>query len=451
MSHAIRKHLGDFVAILALVVIAAAVAAYILSNERLRFPIVESKPVKLKAELPNAQAVTPGQGQTVRVAGVKVGDIGKVDLEDGHAVVTMEIDHKYRNLIHQGATALLRPKTGLKDMLLEVDPGSKSAPVMTEKDRIPVMNSAPDVNQDEIFTALDSDTRDYLKLLINGAGKGLKGRSHDLEETFRRLGPIHRDLAKVATAVAERRHNLARLVHNYSSLTNELADKDQDLTRLVDASAAVFRAFASEDQNISSAVAKLPGALNTTSNTLVKVNRLGQVLGPSLDALRPAIRKLDTANKASRPFLKEAEPIIRKKIRPFVQVATPYVKNDLKPAAHNLRKATPDLSSVFFELNRFFNMAGFNPKGAESVPGNFAEARNRDEGYLFWVGWVSQLTDSLFSTADASGPFRRALVGVDCSTLKLLGAEDPSDTASLIFGTSLTQLQAIGLCPGTAH
>ena len=39
---------------------------------------------------PTAQAVTPGQGQTVRVAGVRVGDISKVELKDGHAVVTMD-------------------------------------------------------------------------------------------------------------------------------------------------------------------------------------------------------------------------------------------------------------------------------------------------------------------------------------------------------------------------
>jgi phospholipid/cholesterol/gamma-HCH transport system substrate-binding protein len=450
VSHAIRKHLGDFLAILALVVIALAVGAYILHNQRLRFPVVEDKPVLLKAELPNSQAVTPGQGQTVRVAGVKVGDIGKTELEDGRAVVTMEVDRKYKDLIHQGATALLRPKTGLKDMFLEVEPGNKQAPVLTEKDRIPVVNTASDVDQDEIFEALDADTRDYLKLLINGAGKGLKGRANDLKETFRRLGPIHRDLARVTEKVAERRRNLARLVHNYSELTNELADKDQELTRLVDASNAVFQAFASQDQNISSAVSKLPGALDTTGDTLIKVDRLGRVLGPSLDALRPAIRKLDDANRASRPFLREAEPILRKEIRPFVKVATPYVKNNLRPAARNLSEATPDLTEVFFELNRLFNLVGFNKGGRESLPSNPLAARARDEGYLFWVGWVAQLTDSLFSTADATGPFRRALIGFDCSTIEQAGAHDPSDTASLILGTSITQLQGIGLCPGTA-
>ena len=40
------------------------------------------------------------------------------------------------------------------------------------------------MNADEILAGLDTDTRSYLKLLINGAGKGLKGRSDDLREVF---------------------------------------------------------------------------------------------------------------------------------------------------------------------------------------------------------------------------------------------------------------------------
>ena len=44
-----------------------------------------------------------------------------------------------------------------------------------------------------------------------------------------------------------------------------------------------------------------------------------------------------------------------------------------------------------------------------SLPGTIAGARARDEGYLFWVGWVGHLTDSLFNTSDATGPFRRCL------------------------------------------
>ena len=169
----------------------------------------------------------PGQGQTVRVAGVKVGDIATVEIEDGVAVVEADIDKEYKNLITDEATALLRPKTGLKDMFIEVDPGHGEP--LEDGGRIAVSNTSPDIDQDEFFDALDADTRDYLKLLINGAGKGLEGRGDDFREVLKRFEPLHRDIARVNTAVAERRRNLARLVHNYSLLVDELGDKDEEL------------------------------------------------------------------------------------------------------------------------------------------------------------------------------------------------------------------------------
>ena len=43
---------------------------------------------QVKAEFSTAQAVVPGQGQTVDIAGVQVGDIGKVELKNGVAVVS---------------------------------------------------------------------------------------------------------------------------------------------------------------------------------------------------------------------------------------------------------------------------------------------------------------------------------------------------------------------------
>ena len=87
-------------------------------------PFLGDDAFELKAELQTAQAVTPGQGQTVNIAGVKVGDITEVELVDGHAVVTMVVDQQYAPLIHDDATVLLRPRTGLQDMTLELDPGA---------------------------------------------------------------------------------------------------------------------------------------------------------------------------------------------------------------------------------------------------------------------------------------------------------------------------------------
>ena len=60
--------------------------------------------------------------------------------------------------------------------------------------------------------------------------------------------------------------------------------------------------------------------------------------------------------------------------------------------------ATPDLTASFHQLNRFFNIAAYNPRGREPVTGVEATDRQRDEGYLFWLAWVSQNTVSLFSS-----------------------------------------------------
>ena len=186
-------------------VLAVAVAGYILEHQRFRFPLIESAPFKINAEFSTAQAVAPAQGQTVRVSGVQIGDIGGVKLNDGVAVVTLDIDQRYKHLIHSDATALLRPRTGLKDMFVELNPGSKAAPEVKQGFTIPVANTAPDVNVDEILSSLDADTRAYLNLLVNGAGQGLKdGGGNELAQVLERFEPTHRDLARVSHALAQR-------------------------------------------------------------------------------------------------------------------------------------------------------------------------------------------------------------------------------------------------------
>ena len=132
MKGAIRTHLRDFVALLGIVVFAAGIGGYILSHQRLRFPLIEEKPFQVWVELQNARGVTPGQGQTVRVAGMRVGDVGTVELKDGKALARMDLEQKYRTLIRRDATVLLRPRTGLKDMFLALDPGRRSQPAVKE-------------------------------------------------------------------------------------------------------------------------------------------------------------------------------------------------------------------------------------------------------------------------------------------------------------------------------
>jgi phospholipid/cholesterol/gamma-HCH transport system substrate-binding protein len=429
MRHAISKHLGDFIAVLALLVIAGGVSVYILSNQRLRFPIVESKPFQLKGEFITGQAVTPGQGQTVRVSGVRIGDIAKVDLVEGRAIITFDIEREYAGLVRKNWTGLLRPKTGLKDMFVELRPGvDTTGEPAPEGFTIPVSNTLPDVNPDEFLAALDSDTRDYLKLLLNGARGGLENRADDLNAVLKRFEPTYRDISRVSTEVAKRRVELRRLMNSLQRLNTELGRKDEDLAELVSTSAEVFRSFAAEEANVARTVQELPGALEATTDALGKVERFAQVLRPSADRIRPAVRALRRANAETLPFAKEAEPQLREQIRPFVRELRPLVR-ELRPAAHNLVEAEPDFKRVVVVFNHLFNMLGYNPNGREE-PGK----EGRDEGYLFSFAWLTHQSVSLFGGQDAHGVFRPLITGGTCNTIRSTADSIPGGAGAAILG-----------------
>ena len=56
-----------------------------------------------------------------------IGDIGKVELEDGKAVVELQLEPKYKGFIREDATALLRAKTGHEGHVPRGRPGRRQA------------------------------------------------------------------------------------------------------------------------------------------------------------------------------------------------------------------------------------------------------------------------------------------------------------------------------------
>jgi phospholipid/cholesterol/gamma-HCH transport system substrate-binding protein len=433
---AIRKHWRDFAAILGLVLLSSAVSIYILKNQRLTapawVPILGVEFYEFDAEFSNAQAVTPGQGQTVNVAGVPVGDIARVRLEEGRAVVGLRISDKDVK-VYKDATMLLRPKTGLKDMAVQLNPGTKAAGELPEGGRIKVGQTQPDVNLDEVLAALDSDTRAYLKILVGDGAEGLRGRRKDLADTFRRFEPIGRDLRAINEALARRRTNIKRVVHNFSLLVEELGGKDDQIAELVDSSNAVFAAFAEQEADIRATVRELPASLTETRVALGKAGTLAGELGPASQALRPAARALAPAQRDLRPFLNKTTPIIREQIRPLTRAALPVVQ-ELRPAMRDLAAISPDLRQTLTILNRALNMIAYNPPGEE-------------EGYLFWFSWVNHLGASIFNTQDAHGPIRRGLFIANCNALDVVDNVAQVNPSLGVIIALLNPVRNSELCP----
>jgi phospholipid/cholesterol/gamma-HCH transport system substrate-binding protein len=405
MIRAIREHLRDFIAVGALLVIGLATTGAILSQQQQPYPswipFLGDDTFELKAELPSAQAVIPGQGQTVNIAGIKVGDVTEVELEQGHAVVTMLVEDEYAPLIHTDATMLLRPRTGLQDMTVEVDPGTGGEQV-SEGTTIPLAQSEPNVQPDRILASLDGDTRDYLQLLLAGGAEGIGGRGKQLSAGLRRFEPLARDLARINGRLSQRRANISQAITSFKEVSEELGAADTRLAEFVTSSDAVLESFANQEAAIRESLRELPPTLRETREALDSSNRLSLELGPASRALIPAAQAFGPAQRETQPFLRDTVAPLRDQIRPFTR-RTQTVLKHVKQGAKPLGETTKGLARSFGDLSRLFNALAYNPAGAE-------------EGYLFWLAWLNHNTNNLFLTQDAQGPLRRGLVLQTCST-----------------------------------
>ena len=90
------------------------------------------------------------------------------------------------------------------------------------------------------------------------------------------------------------------------------------------------------------------------------------------------------------------------------------------------------------KLNKLFNMAAYNPNGAEG-PGT----AGRDEGYLYWLGWLAHVGNSTFSSQDAHGVYRHVFLLLTCETANAIGLSSPF--ADLFTG--FNGLFNSGACP----
>jgi len=406
VRRAIREHLRDFVAIGVLVILAVVTTGIILASQTTLLPswipLIGDDKFELKAEFSSAQAVTPGQGQTVTIAGINVGQVSGSELESGRALVTMQIDHKYAGLIHPDASLLLRPRTGLQDMTIEVDPGTEGKSVQ-EGTTLPLASSQPNVQPDQIFASLDGDTRSFLQLLLQAASEGLGDNGRKLAAGLKRFEPFARDLARINGALATRRENIKRAITNFGLLSQELGRRDTRLAEFVRSSNDVLGSFANQEANLRDLLKELPGALHETRQALVSGDRFAKVLGPGSRRLIPAAQALGPALRQVRPLFRNTVGPIRDQIRPFARDVQKPLRQ-VKRLGEPLADTSVQLSKSFKELNKFFNALAYNPPGST------------DEGYLFWASWLNHNTNALWFTQDAGGPLRHGLVLLSCGT-----------------------------------
>jgi phospholipid/cholesterol/gamma-HCH transport system substrate-binding protein len=403
LSRQARGHRTDTIAILVLAFVGIVMMLGIFTQQKASLPswlpFVGEEFKNISAEFTTAQAVTPGQGQAVDVAGLQIGKVSSVDLEDGHAIVGMQIEPKYMKLIHPDAHFLLRPKTGLNDMTVQIEPGTGKGEV-EDGHRFPLAQTEANVQLEALWNSLDADTRQYIQLLVAGGAQGIGGRGVQLGNALRRFEPFVEYTAKLNKAIAGRRTELAKVIHDFGELTTELGRHDSQVRRFVGSSEKALGNFAHQQVALEEAFEEFPETLKVAREGLASSNEFSTVALPTLTKLIPQAQASTPAFKATERLFSQTTAPIREGIRPFSREVRPLLtvaNESSKPLEKTVRSFGESLGG----LNSFFNELAYKPKGKQS--------------YLFYLPWVNHDINSSFGLEASGGPVLRSRLLLNCT------------------------------------
>ena len=440
----LRRQIPALVLMVLLVVTGLGVGAYLVGHERIQWPswvpFVGQRYFVLNAQVAAVDGVLPGQGQAVTVSGVTIGQISSVSLKQGVPVMSMNIDPQYANRIYPNATLLLRPKTGLQDMVAELDPGSAGAGAHLHSGAtLSQANTLPPVQLDEVLAQLDADTRGELIQLVNNGGQALSGTGgRHLANVLRTFDPLSRDTETASHLVAQRSAELRRLIGNLAKIATELGGNENQLTAFVKGNAGTWHAFAQQDQSLQQLIRLLPPALQSANVALSHATTFGHTAQTAFSELLPSAQALGPTLADLRPFFRQTTPVIRDQLRPFSVKAQPTARL-LAPATSRLAKSTPGLTTLAHELNNIVNELAYKPRGGQS--------------YLFYVPWANHNTNSVLSTQDGIGPLRQGMLLFPCGVLNLLNntyIKNPTQNPNLLTLSELLDLPNLSTsCTGS--
>ena len=330
----IRRARKPFVVLVGMVLVAALSLSYLVGNLRSSLPWED--PYRVRVAVDDAKGVIAGK-QEVRIAGVPVGSITRVDLVDGRPVIEAMIEKRYAP-IYRDARVRLRPRTPLNDLFLDVERrGTSAAGKLDEDQTLQAQRTRTPVDIGRVANVFDADTRPRVKQAIDELGRGLGDHGHQLRAALVELTPFLRAAQRISGELAVRRGKTRRLVHNFRVLTEELGRREGDLARLVSGGAATLTELGRQDASLAATITQLPPTLRRLDSSFAAVRAATDDLDPALDALRPSADALPSGLAALRRLTLDARPAVEALQRPVRRLA-PFVR-DLRPTATDLDRA----------------------------------------------------------------------------------------------------------------
>ena len=302
----------------------------------------------------------------VRIAGVNVGKVKAVKAKEGtdQALVTLEINDAGLP-IHEDATAKIRPRIFLEgNFFVDLTPGTPSSPTLESGDTIKVTRTSAPVQLDQVLTALQSDTRQDLRDLLDALATGLNSKpsaaddrdadpstrgetgAESFNDAYKDSPAALRGAAQVNEALlgTEPERDVSRLLVGTARTTGALIRNEGQLKDLITNFDTTMGAFASESTNLRTSIRLLAPTLRNANAALASLNRAFPPTRAFAREILPGVRETPATITASLPWVRETRKLLsQSELRGLAQ--------DLAPTTKSLARVTDASLKLLPEVN----------------------------------------------------------------------------------------------------
>ncbi|MGX6447089.1 MlaD family protein, partial [Patulibacter sp. S7RM1-6] len=366
----------------------------------------------------DAGSLRPGAATKVRVAGVDVGNVSRIEPLKGKPGITdITVDlEKDAPAIREDATVKIRPRLFLEgNFFLDVQPGTPGAKVLADGGSLPPGATTLHVASDEVFAAFDAQTRKNFQGTLKALGQGLQdGGAESFNRLLRVTPPALADITTVAAAArGQQDGDLRRLVRETGGVLRNLQEHEDGLRGTITQGRAVFDTFAAAQYDLRATMRQVDV---TTRELMPQLTRIIDGI-PEARALvrdaRPLARQLpdtlDLANPALNALLvfarsKDVQGLtaeLRPTLATLSRITEPLgqVADDLRPVGKCLTdNLLPVLNGVVPDGKLTTNTKAYEEL-VDSFTGLGATTANFDSNGP-WTRYLLGLGDQLISTSD---------------------------------------------------
>jgi len=251
----------------------------------------------LKASFTDATGLVGGDD--VRLAGVRIGKVGGLQVDRGKALVSMKVDSHYK--LPAGSRFELHWKNLLGQRFVEIVPpagATLNGPLMAKGTKVDTdrTQAAADLsellnNTEPLLARLDTER---LNRVMTTFAEALQGREQELNTT---IG----DSAALVNALATRADVIGRSISEFATLLDGIAGHDQQVRQLLDSMAATSQTLAAKAGDLGDAAGKT-GQFTSSLSRVLAANEsdLDGVFTDTRTLLARLVANTDVLDKALR-------------------------------------------------------------------------------------------------------------------------------------------------------